>query len=164
MSQNNSDILKTLKAIEAGGGGGSSGGALGAVYYPTPPSLASGASTSLITDQNGSLNVSQATLLAGEDLTNNVLRVERYYSNTYVTLASLTVIKSAAGFIHDITVGHTSNPTLTIYDNTAGSGSVQQIFGAGMPIGSYVLDVPTATGISFVFQPGIAPSLGVGWR
>lgn len=66
-----------------------------------------------------------ATLIAGEDLTNNVLVVEERYS--YAQMTADTAVKSSAGFVHTVTFScNDAAPTagtIDIYDNTAASGT-----------------------------------------
>lgn len=78
----------------------------------------------VLTDTLGQLQVTLGTKIAGEDLTNNIMVVEERYSYTNVATAATTVIKSGAGFLHAIVVNTPlATGTLTIYDNTAGSGT-----------------------------------------
>lgn len=73
-----------------------------------------------------SLGITSRTLLAGEDLTNNVQKVEQRFTPFSVTAD--TLVKTGAGFVHTITISPiTATPTaglVTIYDNTAESGTV----------------------------------------
>jgi hypothetical protein len=66
------------------------------------------------------------TLLAGEDLTNDVLKVEQRYTSSYV-LTSDTLIKSGSGEIHTITISQNDAAptagTIDVYDNITASGS-----------------------------------------
>lgn len=75
-----------------------------------------------------SKKVTQATLLAGEDLTNNVMKTEQRFSYSLVT--SDTAVKSGSGFLHTLTFScNDAAPTagsVIVYDNTAESGT--QIF------------------------------------
>ena len=179
---NQEEILQELRTIggEAGTGssstqfqGAAAAGAtatgnpvqVGVVYNPSGVSLSNGGIWPLQGDVNANAKMTLATALAGEDLTNDVIKTERRYSNVYLTLASLTLVKSGAGHLHRVTFGHGSNPTLTIYDNTSGSGAIMQVFGAGYPAGSYVLDETHATGIAAVFAaPGNAIAVSIGYR
>lgn len=80
-------------------------------------------------DVNGNLKNSLGTLIAGEDLTINVLKVEQRFSYNAV-IAADTLIKTGAGFLHCITFSQNDAAptagTIIIYDNTAESGT--QIF------------------------------------
>ncbi len=102
-----------------------------AVRESTPTDLSAGNTNGdyepLQVDANGALWSSQATLLAGEDLTNNVLKTEQRFSYSAVAVAD-TQVKSSAGFLHSVTIScNDAAPTagsLIIYDNTAESGTV----------------------------------------
>lgn len=62
--------------------------------------------------------------LAGEDLTNDVMKVEQRFSYANITTATTTTVKSGAGFLHAITFNTpVASSVITIYDNTAGSGT-----------------------------------------
>lgn len=78
-------------------------------------------------DVNGNTKVTDATLGAGEDLANDLLKVEQRFSYLNITLAAptTTVVKSGVGFLHSITVNKaTASGVIAIYDNTAGSGTL----------------------------------------
>lgn len=158
--------VKLLRAIAAGGT--SSGGSLGALYYPTAPVLTSGASTSLYTDVSGNLNVTANTLIAGEDLTNNKLVVEHKYTPFNITLnATLTMIKSSSGLLHNINIGMLSNPTITIYDNASGaSGTIlAHIHPQGLGFnGSYLIDASFSNGATAWVTGGNATTITGGYR
>jgi hypothetical protein len=72
--------------------------------------------------------VTLATTLAGEDLTNDVLKTEQRFSLLNVTAD--TLVKTGAGFLHTITVAQTDAAptagTIVLYDNTAESGTIIQ--------------------------------------
>lgn len=64
------------------------------------------------------------TRLAGEDLVADRLKVEHRYSYVNVTTATTTVVKSGEGLLHAIVVNKAvAAATITIYDNTAASGT-----------------------------------------
>jgi len=101
-------------------------GALG-IYNSSAPTITNGNYERLQLDVNGNLKDSLATLIAGEDLPNNVLRVEQH--GTYIHIAAgqaTTTVKSGAGFLYSITFNSAAAATnvTTLYDNTAGSGTV----------------------------------------
>lgn len=104
------------------------------------------------------------TLIAGEDLTNNVLKTEQRFSYSFTSLASITTVKSGAGFVHSVLVGAVSMPSLTIYDNTAASGTVLASFSPNTPIKDYLIDVSFTTGLTLAFTPGVAPQVTVSYR
>ncbi len=70
------------------------------------------------------LPVTLQTLLSGEDLTNNVFRVEGQFSGNNITTTGTTVVKAAAGFLHTLTINTpVASSVITLYDNTAASGT-----------------------------------------
>jgi len=92
-------------------------------------------------------------LIAGEDLTNDVLKVEHQYSYSAVAVAD-TQVKATAGFLHAVTIScNDAAPTagsLIIYDNTAESGAV--VFNHTFTTTPFVpftviFDIEMATGI-----------------
>lgn len=106
-------------------------------------------------DANGALWVSQATLLAGEDLTNNRLNVTQKFSYSHIAAGqATTTVKSGAGFLHSITLNGAATATnvTTVYDNTAGSGTVIAIPAATTATVPTTLtyDVSFATGLTIV--------------
>jgi hypothetical protein len=96
-----------------------------AVFHTTPTVRTNNQGGPLEADANGNLLVSQATKQAGEDITNDVTKVEERYLPLLVT--GDTLVKSGAGFIHAITFApNDSAPTagnLDVYDNTTNSGT-----------------------------------------
>lgn len=64
------------------------------------------------------------TLLAGEDVANNVMKVENRGAAASITTAATTTIKSGPGHVNSIRVAGGVLGAVTIYDNTAASGTV----------------------------------------
>lgn len=121
-------------------------------------------------DTNGYEIQTQGTKLAGEDLTNDVLKVEQRFSYTPITLAAptTTVVKSGAGFLHAIIINKaTATGVITIYDNTAASGTIIATITqpAAVLATSYVLpyNVSFATGLTIVTSAA-AQDITVSWR
>ncbi|MCK9355130.1 MAG: hypothetical protein M0P59_13380 [Gallionella sp.] len=72
--------------------------------------------------------------------------------------ATLTVPKIGAGFLHAITVGSESSPTLTIYDAASGSsGTILAQINANQPAKTYILDIPFTYGLSAYSQLAAGP-------
>lgn len=124
----------------------------GGEYRASPTTYTDGDATVLQTDVNGNTKVTQATLLAGEDLTANVLKVEQRYSGSVV--AADTLVKTGAGFLHTLTFScNDAAPTagsIIVYDNTAESGT--QLFNHTFTTTPFVpfsvtLDVSFSTGL-----------------
>lgn len=105
------------------------------------------------------------TLLAGEDETNDVIKVEHQYSFEAVTADN--EIGSGAGFIHTITCATSAGSAatagaITLYDNTAESGTTIAVI--GIPATAFVpftltLDMAVSNGIYVGYDGTVA---GVG--
>ena len=98
----------------------------------------------------GANSQSMDTLISGEDTTNNVLKVEERFAYSHISTATTTVVKNAAGFLHSIVVNTTAAGTITVYDNTAASGTVIAILKASVAENTYIYDVVCNTGITIV--------------
>jgi len=73
---------------------------------------------------NTAWRVALVTLLAGEDVANDVQKVEQRFAYSAVTAD--TAVKSAPGFLHAITCQSDAAATagsIIVYDNTAESGT-----------------------------------------
>lgn len=74
-------------------------------------------------DDDGDRYVNLADRLAGEDLTNDVQKVED--RSSYLNTTASAAVKAAAGRLKGIFVSSASStPTIKLWDNTAGSGAV----------------------------------------
>lgn len=115
------------------GGGVASGAAdsgnpvkVGGVYNTTQPTLTNGQRGDVQLDVRGNTNTNAGTLQAGEDQTNNVMRVEGQFSGTQCTAD--TQVKASAGFLHALIIQQTdavpTAGTIIVYDNTAESGTI----------------------------------------
>ena len=100
----------------------------GRAFDPTslPTAVAAGDASQVGVTLQQELPVYKTRLDAGEDLTNDVQKVEQRFSSTRCTAD--TLVKSGAGFLHTISIAPTTAaPTaglVTIYDNTAESGTI----------------------------------------
>lgn len=94
------------------------------------------------------------------------LMVNQVFSYSHISTSATTVIKASAGFIHAISVNTkgTVASTITVYDNTAGSGTVVGVIDSLNLSGAFVLDVSLLTGITIVTTGTVAPDLTVSWR
>jgi hypothetical protein len=84
----------------------------------------------------------------------------RINSNTTTTL------KSGKGVLHGVTIGvkgATSN-TATLYDNTAGSGTVIAVIDTTSNVATLLYDVAFSTGLTVVTATGTAADLTVAYR
>lgn len=98
------------------------------VYNATPLTLTDGEGAALALDVNGYGKVTQATTLAGEDITADVLKVEERYTSSGVLVAD-ALIKSGVGFVHTVTVAQADAAptagTITVLDSTVAAAGTQ---------------------------------------
>ena len=125
---------------------------------PVPVFLTTSAGVDASDTTNNANKVTLATTLAGEDVAVDVIKTETRGSAVNILTATTTTIKSAAGHInHLIAVGGTMG-NVTIYDNTAASGTV--LFGPATPTagGVIVADIEFAVGLTVVTAAATAIS------
>lgn len=73
------------------------------------------------------------------------------YQPLNISTGTTTTVKSGAGVLHSITINTTAAATITIYDNTAGSGTKIGTIAASPAIGStFLYDCAFATGLTIV--------------
>jgi hypothetical protein len=101
-------------------------------------------------DDDGNLQATLGKNIAGEDLTNDVQKVEQRNSYRNIISATTTVVMSNPGFLHSITVNTTAAGAITVYDNTAGSGTKIATLKASIVEQTFVLDVTCAVGLTIV--------------
>lgn len=92
--------------------------------------------------------------------------VEGGNSFTHISTSATTVVKSGSGYLHTITVNNlgTVASTTTIYDNTAGSGTVIAVLNTLAGQTSYLYDVKFAVGLTVVTTGTVAPDITASWR
>jgi bifunctional ADP-heptose synthase (sugar kinase/adenylyltransferase) len=71
-------------------------------------------------------------------------------SYSHIASATTTVVKNSPGLLHSIVVNTTAAGAITVYDNTAASGTVVAILKASVAEGTYLYDVTCTTGITVV--------------
>lgn len=73
------------------------------------------------------------------------------FSYKNISTTTTTVVKSGAGILHAITINTTAAAAITVYDNTAGSGTAIATIAASPVIGStFLYDVSFSTGLTIV--------------
>jgi len=96
-----------------------------AIYNASPTSRTEGQGGPLQANVKGALNVNLDTKLAGEDQSADRLMVEQQFTPTNITTQTTTTLKSGAGLLHAVVINTpVANAVVTIYDNTAGSGTL----------------------------------------
>ena len=83
------------------------------------------------------------------------------YNPTYIATATTTVVDTGAGVLHAINITETAAAAITVYDNTAGSGTILAAFKASVGENSFVLDVAYTIGLTVVTAG--ASKLTVSW-
>ena len=138
-------------------------------YQATPQTISDGREQSLQIDANGNLKDTLATRIAGEDIANDVTKVEQRFAYAYCTAD--TAVKSGAGFLHTITFACTDAAptagTIIIYDNTAESGTIIHTFApqtTWFPSFTITLDVSFATGLYIGFTTTADVNVTVSYR
>lgn len=88
--------------------------------------------------------------LAGEDIPNDVMKVEQRFNYSSVSTATTTLIKNGSGFIHQIRVIGGTLGAITVYDSLTATGS--QIVPTVTPTaqGLLIEDVAFATGLTIL--------------
>lgn len=153
--------FKTGTIATSGGGGAVDQGTKAAVADAWPILVTDGTDTALV-DASGNFQTTLGTKIAGEDLTNDRMKVEHQYSYARISTATTTTVKSGAGFLHTLTVSSTAAGTITIYDNTAGSGTIIAQLKASIAEQTFIYDVSFSSGLTIV--TGAASGLTVSYR
>lgn len=129
----------------------------------------------IVDDTTNGLTVTQGTKIAGEDLTNDVLKVEQRFTYTNITTNATTTVKTGSGYVDHITINNpalitVANLTVTVYDNTAGSGTKVGTWTVPFGLTTQVpFDIPIrmtfSTGLTVVTAgPTVTGDLTVGTR
>lgn len=72
------------------------------------------------------------------------------YLNSNIATNTTTTVKSGVGVLHSIVVNTTAAGAITIYDNTAGSGTKIGTMKASIAEGTYLFDTLFSTGLTIV--------------
>ncbi|MDD5726286.1 MAG: hypothetical protein PHC53_02640 [Patescibacteria group bacterium] len=117
-----------------------------AFYNATPTTRTDGQGGPLEADANGNLNINSSTKLAGEDLTNDVMKVEPQAS--YVNISASALVKTGAGRLFGFIVNScAAGATIKIWDNTSGATTVllnTMTFTTAVAEGPKVVALPAA--------------------
>lgn len=72
------------------------------------------------------------------------------FGGSYISTATTTTVKTGGGVLHAITVTEAAAGAITVYDNTAASGTVKAVLKASIVEGTYIFDITFATGLTIV--------------
>jgi hypothetical protein len=98
----------------------------------------------------GVQKVADVAVHPGEDSTRDRTWGGWRASGSYISSATTTTVKSGAGTLHTIVVGETAAGAITIYDNTAASGTTIMVLKSSIVEGTYVFDRDFSTGLTIV--------------
>lgn len=110
-------------------------------------------------DQN---KVTLNTLIAGEDLTNDVTKVEEQFTFAYIASATTTQVKSGSGLLKAIIVNTTAAGTIGLIDGTSGTTVNIGQLKASVAEGTYTYNLKFTTGLRIV--TGAASDITVIYR
>jgi hypothetical protein len=121
---------------------------LGASYNSSITALTTGQTGGLQLDSSSNLKVTLATTIAGEDITNDVMKVEERFTGLEINTAVGTTVKTGSGFLHGITINNPgSSWEIDIYDGTSSSGTKMATVRSAA--------VPTRLNYNFTFATGL---------
>jgi len=146
----------------------SSTSAVGGVYSSSPSTLSNGQFSQFQLDSLGNMQVNQYTRGAGEDLTNDVMKVEQQFSGyTTTTNGTALAVKSGTGYIDTIRFNRGTNGTeLKVYDALTVTGTpVEDILldATSTPFTQHVHRILT-TGMTLVVSGNQAPYITLSYR
>lgn len=97
----------------------------------------------------------------GATLTNSAT-----FTYAHIATSTTSVVKAGAGYLHSINVNTrgTVASIITVYDNTAGSGTVIAVIDSLNLSGTFVLDVAFSTGLTIVTTGTVPPDVTVSYR
>ena len=121
-----------------------------AKYNATPTTRTEGQFGVLQADSLGNLKETLGTTIAGEDIPNDVTKVEFRNNATYISTATTTVVKTGAGLLHTIVVQGGTTGTIIGYDNTSAGGTILFSFDTTVALATYTFDVSFAVGLTVV--------------
>lgn len=123
-------------------------------YFSTLPNLSDLDTLEFLpVNQNAQPLVDMGTQIAGEDIPNDILKVEDQANYTNASASAL--VKTGAGRVFGIVVNSHSSGTIKLWDNTAGSGTVL-VNTFTFPAGSGVYKFPAA----LKFTTGLYMTIG----
>lgn len=97
---------------------------------------------------------------------NGALQTESVNIFNHISTSATTVVKTGAGNLHNVTVNTdgTVASSVTIYDNTAASGTIIAVINSLNSTGTYTYDVAFTTGLTIVTTGTAAPDITVSYR
>lgn len=122
----------------------------GGVYNTSAPSPTNGQRVDTQVDGKGNSQVNLNTVISGENQAKNRMMMTRPGSLTRITSATTTTAVSGTGILAKIIIEVATTGTVTVYDNTAGSGTILTILPIGTTAEVYSFDASFTTGLTLV--------------
>jgi len=94
--------------------------------------------------------VTLGTLIAGEDLTNDVMKVEQRFAYGYIATATTTQVKTGAGFLKGIVINTTAAGAISIIDGTSGSVVNMGLLKSSVVEGTYEYNIAFTVGLRII--------------
>ena len=87
------------------------------------------------------------------------------YNYTHLNANGTTTVKSGSGTLHTLTINvkGASGNTITLYDNTTGSGTVIAVVDPTQNLVTLDFDVTFLTGLTVVLATGTAADITLSW-
>lgn len=126
---------------------------VGQRYNSSAPTYDNGDIADFQADVNGNTKVREQYAPGYEDNTNSKAVVEHRYTGAVISSATTTTIKTGSGLVHTICILGGTLGAITVYDNTAGSGTtICPTFTptAAVPCPTITLDQTFGTGLTIV--------------
>lgn len=96
------------------------------------------------------LSVSLKSAIAGEDVPNNVMKVEQRFAASYISAAATTQVATGPGFLHAIVVGETAAGAISIIDAVSGSTVNIGQLKSSIAEGTYIFNCSFASGLRII--------------
>jgi hypothetical protein len=137
---------------------------VGGRYSAAGVTLADGQRGDMQLDAAGRAITSLGTKLAGEDLTNDVMKVEQRFNYRNISTNATTTVKSSGGFLHSLTVSTAgASTTATLYDSITGTGTKIATIATTVET-TLLYDVAFTTGLTIVTAGTTAGDMTVSYR
>jgi hypothetical protein len=129
--------------------------------------LPTGAATSAKQPALGTAGTASADVITVQGIASMTPMIVRPvgYSARHISTNTTTTAKSGSGLLHSITIntsGASSN-TITVYDNTVGSGTVLAVIDGDVSPTTLYYDVAFATGLTLVTATGTSADITVSY-
>jgi len=148
------DAQKVGGNIASGSADAGSPVKIAGVYNSSAPTFANGQRGDMQIDSAGNHLVSLGTKIAGEDQTNDVMKMQAQFTPTNITTQTTTVLKASAGQCGGISINTpVANAVITIYDNTSA---------AGTKIATITLPATLLSSGPIFWSPGVAGKFATG--